>query len=104
MSADPVACSEFSTVARAGNEGLCVAESSGSWHGRRVVTKEAVAQGTSVESDSVSSMTSIATAFVDLAWITDAEVVADISPAIGVHVKVLDVSHLSVARGLSGAA
>lgn len=34
---------------------------------------------------------------------TDTPVVADISPAVGVHVEVLDVAHLSGARSLGGA-
>lgn len=41
-----------------------------------------------------------AATFVHLSGVTDAEVVADISPAVRVHVEILDVSHLSITEGL----
>jgi hypothetical protein len=43
------------------------------------------------------TLTSVASAFIDLTWISDTEVVSNISPSIGVNVEVLDVSHLCVA-------
>jgi hypothetical protein len=66
--------------------------------------EEAETDRARVEARGVSSLSVPATTLVHLSGVTDAEVVADVSPSVGVHVEVLDVSHLSVTESLSVAA
>lgn len=49
------------------------------------------------------SLASPATTLVHLTVSADQEVVADVSPTVGVHVEVLDVTHLLGTSGLGGA-
>lgn len=65
--------------------------------------EDAHSHGLVVVSRSVGTLTVPAPALVGTAIVTHAPVVADISPAVGVHVEVLDVTHLGGAGSLVGA-
>lgn len=96
----PMSCRQFTTIPRAIYESLRVGQCSSRWKRRRVFTKEAMPQSTCIKTRRMSSMTSIATSFVNLTEITDTKVISDISPAVCVHVEVLNVSHLCIASCL----
>lgn len=100
MSHESVSCRETSPISGADDESLSSVESGCWWENAHEITHEAETNRASVEAWRVSSSTVPASTFVDLCVVTDAEVVADVSPAVGVHVEVLDVSHLSIASSL----
>jgi hypothetical protein len=103
VSQDAVGGGETSPIASANDEGLGGVQSSCWWENAGEVTEEAETDGAAVEAWSVGTSAVPATTFVDLSVVADAESVSDVSPAVGVHVEVLDVSHLSVASCLGGA-
>lgn len=93
---------ETSPVTSADDECLSSVESGRWWQDGLEVAHEAETDRASVEAWRVSASAVPAATFVDLSVVTNAEIVADVSPTVVVHVHILDISHLSVAESLGG--
>jgi hypothetical protein len=103
VSHESVGGGETSPISRANDEGLCSVEGSCWRKGGHEISHEAETDGTGVEAWRVSTGAIPATSFIDLSVVSDAEVVTDVSPSVGVHVKILDATHFSIATSLGGA-
>lgn len=101
MSHQAVSCGQTTPVTGADNKCLCGVQG-GCWgQDVREVSEETETDGSGVEAGAVGTSAVPASSFVHLSGVANAEVVSDVSPSVRVHVEVLDVSHLSVAKCLS---
>ena len=89
MSWNPVTWCKESIVTWTVDEVLRVCQCSGSWKNWSVFSKEAMSKSSCVESWSVSSLSVITTTLINLTWVSNAEVVSDISPSISAISKLV---------------
>lgn len=101
MSHQAVSCGQAAPVAGADDESLCGVQGGCWWQDVHEVTHEAETDRAGVEARAVGTSAVPSSAFVDNSSVSNAEVVTNIGPAIGIHVEILDVTHLSVAKRLS---